>query len=176
MKLTRVSRDVYLAPGPIAAIGAAEMAVLEEAVDASTHGRVRINLHPTSDDLLHEMLIAIRPGSYIRPHKHPGKSETFHLIKGAVDIVTFTDDGEIGTVVELAAGDPRKAFCYRMSEPIFHTLAIHSDLLVVHEITNGPFRREGTVYANFAPQDDDAEKVAAYWTELHRRLATRQAT
>jgi cupin fold WbuC family metalloprotein len=144
--------------------------VLVGAVDVSTRGRVRINLHNSSNDPLHEMLIAIRPGSYIRPHKHPGKSESFHLIHGSVDIVVFNDDGDIRDIVELAAGEKDRAFYYRMSVPMFHTLIVRSDLLIVHEITNGPFRAGETVFADFAPLESDAATVADYQAAMRRRV------
>jgi cupin fold WbuC family metalloprotein len=171
MNLTRLSPDVYVAEGPIAVIGAAEIGVLTGAVDASTRGRVRINMHANPSDPLHEMLIAIRPGSYIRPHKHPGKSETFHLVHGSVDIVIFNDEGDIHDIVRLAAGEQDRAFCYRMSEPMFHTLVIRSDLLVVHEITNGPFRPGETVFADFSPPEEDAAGAADYQAALRRQVA-----
>jgi len=173
MTLRRLSPDVYLAEGPFAAIGPADVAMLAEAVDSSTHGRVRINLHPGGDDPLHDMVIAIRQTSYIRPHKHLGKSETFHVIKGSVDIVIFEDNGDIRAVVSLAAESPDRAFCYRMSDSLFHTLVIHSELLVVHEITNGPFRPEQTVFAPFAPPDSDISGAATYREGLRQRVAER---
>src|SRR5580698_9812769 len=156
MKLKRLSADVYLAEGPIAAIGHGEIDFLKSAAAANPRGRVRINAHADGEDLLHEMFIAIRPDSYIRPHKHPGKSEAFHLVHGSVDIVIFNDEGDIHDIVRLAAGEQDRAFCYRMSEPMFHTLVIRSDLLVVHEITNGPFRPGETVFADFSPPEEDA--------------------
>jgi cupin fold WbuC family metalloprotein len=134
----------------------------------SPKGRARINAHPSADDALHEMLIAIRPESYIRPHKHPGKSEAFHIIEGAVDIVVLDDLGEICEVVPLAK-DGSGAFYYRMSRPRFHTLLIKSDILVVHEITNGPFVPGATVFAPFAPEEGTIAAVH-YISELDRRV------
>ncbi len=89
------------------------------------------------------------PTSYIRPHKHPGKSEAFHIVEGEVDIVVFKDDGEIDQVVPLGRPGGGRSFYYRMSKPFFHTLIIRSDLLIVHEITNGPFRPQGTDIRRF---------------------------
>ncbi len=42
--------------------------------------RVRLCAHPSQDDLLHEMLIVHERSTYVRPHKHPGKSESIHII------------------------------------------------------------------------------------------------
>ena len=171
MSLTRKSAEVFLADGPISAIGDTDIELLREAARSAPRRRARINAHPDNKDGLHEMFIAIDRDSYIRPHKHPGKSEAFHIVDGAVDIVVFNDDGDIVRVVPLAARGAPGTFYYRMSEPFFHTLIIHSDQLIVHEITNGPFNPEGTVFADFAPPDADAGAVAAYRGELERRAA-----
>ena len=171
MKIIKKTSEVYLAPGPIAAIGNAEIEFLRRKVASNQKGRVRINFHQNNSNLLHEMMIAIRPDSYIRPHKHPGKSESFHIIYGAVDIVVFEDDGTIREVVSLAARDEAKAFYYHMSRPFFHTLIISSDLLVVHEITNGPFFKDDTVFGNFAPTESASASVITTWqNELIERI------
>lgn len=171
MNLIKKSSEVYIAPGPIASIGREEIEFLRREVATNAKGRVRINLHPENSDCLHEMFIAIRPDSYIRPHKHLNKSEAFHIVYGEVDIVIFEDDGSIREIVPLAAGGGTKAFYYRMSQPFFHTLLIRSDMLVVHEITNGPFVKDGTVFGQFAPkEDDDLNAINAWQNGLADRV------
>jgi cupin fold WbuC family metalloprotein len=165
LNLIKKSSEVYMAPGPVASIGCEAIEFLRREVAASARGRVRINLHQSSADSLHEMFIAIRSDSYIRPHKHPNKSEAFHIVYGEVDIVIFEDFGNIRQIVSLAAGSGKKAFYYRMSEPFFHTLLIRSDMLVVHEITNGPFVKDGTVFGTFAPNEDDDLSAIRAWQD-----------
>ncbi|CCD83632.1 conserved protein of unknown function [Bradyrhizobium sp. ORS 285] len=174
MSLVQKSPEVFLAEGPIAAVGQAEINTLKAAVKASPKRRARINAHPDGEDQLHEMIIAIDSHSYIRPHKHPGKSEAFHIVEGEVDIVVFDDSGEIARVVELGAPGGTRPFYYRMSNAFFHTLIIRSELLVVHEITNGPFRPGASVFADFAPEDSDTAAAAAYQADLVRRVAALQ--
>ncbi len=152
-----------MAPGPIASIGHKEIDYLRSELAGNIKGRVRINLHPDSADTLHEMFIAIRPDSYIQPHKHPHKSEAFHIVYGEVDIVIFEDNGGIRQVVPLAASSNLSSFYYRMSQPFFHTLIIKSDVLVVHEITNGPFVKDGTIFADFAPSEDSSTDDIGTW-------------
>lgn len=171
MTLTVISPEVLAAPQPISMIGAADIETLKAALAASPRRRVRINLHPDGDDSLHEMMIAIDSRSYIRPHKHPGKSEAFHLVSGSVDIVVFDDDGEITRVVPLSTETPGAAFYYRMSKAFFHTLLIRSEILVVHEITNGPFVKGGSVVADFAPDEADVEAGRLYCEQLQARVA-----
>jgi cupin fold WbuC family metalloprotein len=174
MAIVQQSPEVFLAEGPIATIGSDDIEVLRQAIRKTPKRRVRINAHPASTDELHEMIIAIEPGSYIRPHKHPGKSEAFHIIEGQVDIVVFSEEGNIERIVSLAAKGDRHPFYYRMSIAHFHTLIIRSDLLVVHEITNGPFLPTGTVYAAFAPEEDDVDRATAFQDNLIERVAAFQ--
>jgi len=176
MALVQKSPEVFQTEGPISTVGRRELDTLKAAVKASAKGRARINAHPEATDALHEMIIAIDPTSYIRPHKHPGKSEAFHIVEGEVDIVVFKDDGEIDGVIELGAPDSARPFYYRMSKPLFHTLVIRSEILVVHEITNGPFHPEATIFADFAPDDYETEKAKAYQSDLARRVAARKET
>jgi cupin fold WbuC family metalloprotein len=170
MPLIQRSPEVFLAEGPIAELGARDIAALKAGVEASPRGRARINAHADSEDALHEMIIAIGRASYIRPHKHPGKSEAFHIVEGEVDIVVFNDDGAIARVVALGAPGSDRNFYYRMSRPFFHTLVVRSRILVVHEITNGPFRPEATVFADFAPAESDMAPAASYQADLVRRV------
>jgi cupin fold WbuC family metalloprotein len=176
MTLIRQSPDLYLAAGPICTIGAEDVALIKAAAMESPKGRARIIAHPSVDDALHEMVIALRSDSYIRPHKHPGKSEAFHLIEGAVDVVVFDDCGEIREVVRLAAGNGSGAFYYRMSTPFFHTLLIRSNILVVHEITNGPFVPGGAVFAAFAPEEGNGAAASRYLDQLDRRVRAAAGT
>jgi len=41
-----------------------------------------------------------------------------------------------------------------------------SPWVVFHEATNGPFNREDTVYATWAPDDNDQNSVKAYMEKL----------
>ena len=176
MALAQKSLEVFLAEGPISEVGAREIDTLKAAVKASPKKRARINAHPDGEDALHEMIIAIDascPTSV--PHKHPTKSEAFHIVEGEVDIVVFTEGGEIDRIISLGAPGSGRAFYYRMSKPFFHTLIIRSGVLVVHEITNGPFRPDGTILLGFAPSKiPTSPKPAAWQAELvaaRRRIA-----
>lgn len=171
MSLTQKAPELFLVDDFAAVVGVKEIEVLRNAVRNTSKRRARINAHPDSADELHEMIIAIERGSYIRPHIHPNKSESFHIVEGAVDLVFFDEAGEIIRVLPLAAPGGTEAFYYRMSRPFYHTLIIRSDILIVHEITNGPFLPEATVFGSFAPPDTDVVAVARYQADLEKRAA-----
>lgn len=170
MQLTQITSDVFQAQDEISSLGSQEVAFLREAVKSSSKGRIRINLHPDKDDLLHEMIIALDASTYVSPHKHFGKSEAFHAIYGSATVIVFDDLGNIEQYIELEAGEESQSFYYRMSVPRFHTLIINSDVFIVHEITNGPFVPGASQYGDFAPAENEKDEAATYLEALRAKL------
>lgn len=170
--LYKVNEEVFVSQDPIVKIGPADLAFLKTQALTNARHRVRICAHKTNDDPLHEMVIAISALSYIHPHKHRGKSESFHIIEGVVDVVVFDDDGAVSDLIEL--GDPTtgRAFFYRLGQSKFHTLLLKTAFLVVHEVTNGPFVRENTLLAPWAPTEDQLDETRDYMASV-AQLATR---
>jgi len=129
-------------------------------------GRSRVCMHNKPEDILHEMIIAITSDSYIRPHRHINKIESFHLIEGEADIVIFSNNGEIQEVISFGESGN---FYYRLNTSKYHTLIIYSPVLVIHEITNGPFDPSVSDFAEFSPEEG-SEGVGAYVDELRVRV------
>lgn len=132
--------------------------------------RIRLCAHPNQNDSLHEMFIVHQRGAYVRPHKHIGKSESTHIIQGLVDVVLFDNDGQIVNVINMGDYSSGKIFYYRMETPIFHTLIIRSKVLVFHETTNGPFDRSTSVFAPWAPEDNDTINVVTFMSDLNNKI------
>ena len=101
MRMKQISNEVAIADEPIVKIGPSDLETLKQSLAQSSLGRSRICAHKQATDTLHEMLIALAQKSYIRPHKHFGKSESFHVIEGELDVVLFSDSGEITDVIPL---------------------------------------------------------------------------
>jgi cupin fold WbuC family metalloprotein len=138
--VTAVFRNV----GPLIEVDEATIAMLVAAAGDEPRRRARLNLHNNDDDLLHEMIIAFRKDSLNLPHRHVGKSESMHVMRGRVDIVVFDDEGaEIRRIrlygPEFKVGEHRPSV-FRMSAPLWHTVIPLDEVVVVHETTNGPFR------------------------------------
>jgi cupin fold WbuC family metalloprotein len=128
--------------------------------------RIRICAHRNAADAVHDMFIVHPRGAYVHPHKHPGKSESFHVVAGAVDVVLFDDEGRVLKIIPLGDYRSGRSFFYRLSAPFYHTLRIHSEVVVFHEVTNGPFNRADTVFAPWAPFESEVEAVRAYLQRL----------
>lgn len=163
----RVNDEVFYTTGDIASVDGAAIGWLKERAAANPRRRARLCAHPGTDDTLHEMLIVHGMDAYVRPHRHLGKSESFHLIEGELSVLILDDAGTVVRRIDMAAPGGDKPFFYRLSAPLFHTVVPRSEPVVFHEVTNGPFRREETKFAAFAPEESaDPEEQRAYVRRL----------
>jgi cupin fold WbuC family metalloprotein len=103
------------------------------------------------------MFIVHTKETYVRPHKHIGKAESFSVLEGEADLVLFEDDGTVRQIIRMGSPGSGQKFYHRLAAPVFHTLLIRSDILFFHEITQGPFLRGQTLFADWAPEIVDAK-------------------
>ncbi len=171
IELERINDEIFVAKKSIVSLGDEEASFLKAQALRSPRCRARICAHKSNGDLLHEMLIAISSKSYIHPHKHIAKSESFHIVEGSVDVIIFDDDGNITNIIKLGAPGSGRSYFYRLSKARFHTMIINSNILVVHEVTNGPFDKEQTILAPFAPPEGDKSAVRNYIKYLSGEVA-----
>ena len=68
----------------------------------------------------------------------------------------------------------RKVY-YRLSTPRYHTLIVHSDFLVFHEIVKGPFEKSDTIFASWAPEERNLQACQKYMQRLKRDINARNA-
>ncbi|MDH3242571.1 MAG: WbuC family cupin fold metalloprotein, partial [Alphaproteobacteria bacterium] len=133
--------------------------------------RARICAHPSMDHDQHDMLIASHRETYVAPHRHRAKSETLVVIEGEAILVMFDEDGTMSTAKHLAPFPDSGVFFYRMPEGRFHSLVIRSDFLVFVESTKGPFHREDSENALWAPAPDDHAGGKRFREEMARQAA-----
>jgi cupin fold WbuC family metalloprotein len=167
LPLKRINDEVYVATDEIVRLDRHAIEFIRDCALRNPRGRARICAHKDSGDNLHEMLIGIAPGSYVRPHRHHSKIESFHLIEGNADIVILSEQGSIEDVIELG---PNANFYYRLDSPRYHTLLISSPVLVIHETTNGPFDPAQTDWAAFSPVEGAAES-SSYTSQLRQKVS-----
>ena len=171
MPVKDINKEVIYTDRPLVRVSAQDIAVLKEKALGNERRRIRLCAHKDVEDTLHEMLIVHTEGAYVRPHKHLGKSESFHVIEGSVDVVLFNEDGRIEDVLSMGEYGSGKQFFYRLNGAVFHSLIIYSPFLVFHETTNGPFDRSQTVFAPWAPEDSKENEYLSYQEQLRREVA-----
>lgn len=157
MGAMKLNDEVYVTEHDLTKVTSRDIAALKAIAAANPRKRARLCAHRAVTDPLHEMLIVHVGRPYIAPHKHPNKSESYHMIEGRLLIAVFDDDGR--TVATVGMGEPGSgdAFFYRLSSSRYHTVVPLTDAVVYHEVTNGPFDPQDTIVAPWAASDDDRE-------------------
>lgn len=160
------SPEVLYTKGDVAVLTLEDAELLKSKASGNERKRMRVCTHASHLDPLHEMLICLGRGSYIQPHRHVGKSESFHMVEGLLSVVLFTHDGKVSQVITLGRYASGYPFYYRLSSSLFHTVVIHSETAVFHEVTNGPFKPGQTEYPSWAPQPDDLQNAGKFLQQL----------
>jgi len=166
MRFTKINEEVLYAEETIIKVGLKDIEFLKEMAKRNRRKRVRLCAHKNVKDKLHEMLIVHMKDTFVRPHKHLDKSESWHVIEGVVDVIIFNDDGNVNDVIKMGDYVSDQAFYYRISTALYHTLLIRTDVLVFHETTTGPFNRTDTVFAPWSPEENDTVGCALFMKKL----------
>ncbi len=167
MKLD-LAKGIINYSGDCITLNARDVDELEKLVLFTEKKRIRICLH-SENDLIHEMIIVVKRGSYIRPARHIKKTESLHVIKGIANVIFFNNNGEIEEIKKLSQY-PESNFYYRMNTDIFHTLIVDSDFFMFHETTNGPFIRDNTIEAMWAPHENQLKDTEKYMLFLNDQI------
>lgn len=154
-KLFSCNEEVYYFKGSLVSVDWALLTWLKERAQENIRRRARICAHPRVDDFVHEMIIVHSLGNYIPPHKHYGKSESFHMIDGEMRVVIFSDDGRLVDVITLSSiSRSVEKIYYRLQDNLFHCIIPLTEFVIFHEVTRGPFREQDTVIAGWAPAEE----------------------
>jgi cupin fold WbuC family metalloprotein len=157
--IRKESAEVLYPEEDVVNVTAADLDELKKLALQNPRRRVRLCAHRTPQDHLHEMFIVHTSDCYVRPHKHLGKAESMAVLEGEVDVILFNEDGSINKIIQMGTPDSGKIFYQRLSDPIYHTLIIRTPFLVFHEVTEGPFLREKTIFPEWAPAEEGAVAI-----------------
>ena len=144
----------------------AQIEKAKAAARRNSTGRARINAHPSLDSETQEMFIAFVRGSYVRPHRHSRKRESFHVVQGLLDAVSFDDEGRVTKQVRLGTFDSGHPFYFRSEVNDWHCFIVRSKIAVVHETTQGPFEPGESEFPTWAPDPEDIHEVQAFLKRL----------
>jgi cupin fold WbuC family metalloprotein len=138
-----------------------DLDTLSYAAAAAARRRTHRNLHPSLADGVQRLLIALEPGTYVRPHRHsqPGRFELFLVVRGQALVLTFDDDGRVTNRYELDAAGALRAL--EIAPGTWHTLAALAPGTVLFEIKPGPYAAPSDKdFAAWAPPEGEARAPA----------------
>ena len=135
---------------------------LEAQADASPRLRTNFNFHEGAESLVQRLVIQMRRGTYIRPHRHydMDKWEMTLALSGTVEIVIFEEDGCVRERIRIAPGS--EVMALELLPQTWHSYVPLSDHAAFFEIKEGPYDPARiTQFAPWAPAEGDAG-VPAY--------------
>ena len=169
-----VSASVLETADDPAVVGPDDIAGVIAAAKAAPNGRARLILHPTREDALHEMVIALPATSCDHPHINFKSGKSFLALSGQFAVMHCSDDGSVIRPIVLSAGDRPGARMARLRAPAWHTIIPLEGNTVFLESIIGPF--EGNLWAPWFPGEQDIagrHRFAERFRALARDAAAR---
>lgn len=146
--------------------------ISDELLDSVTHEaqenprlRMNYNFHTSLDAPIHRLLNALEPGTYLPPHRHADKEETYLVLRGSL-LAFFYDD--LGNVTEKVNLNP-SAGVYGLEIPsgTWHSIIALESGTVIFEIKSGPYQPLPLEdIASWAPAPSDLEGAAIYMKRM----------
>lgn len=129
--------------------------------------RYRLCLHQSPNEPVQEMIIAACRESYSAPHRHPGRSMSYHILEGQIAVYIFEANGKLTEVIELDTFESGKTFCFRLCDSQWYMPVVKSEIAVYYEVLSGP-NPDGTAteYAQWAPAGNDKKEVDKFMKSL----------
>ena len=122
-------------------------------------------LHAGHDDQVQRLMIALQPGSYVRPHRHAEQWELLALFRGVGQVLSFDNHGRIVDRIEMTTVSP----VVQIPIGTWHGFLVLELNTIIMEIKPGPYR--ANEFADWAPPEGDAS-VADYLRDWRSSLRT----
>lgn len=167
---TTAKSTTFFATGEVIEISHKDLTQLKRAAMQDPLRRARLCLHHDHSDKVQEMVIAFCRSSYVRPHRHVDKSESFHVIEGDLAVVFFDDSGHVTRQIKMSQYGNGQTFLYRLSTSLWHMALPLSEFVIIHETTPGPFIKDEREFATWAPDEADADGIKVFLTSLTSQL------
>ncbi len=140
-------------------IDQAAIAELVRQSQASPRKRSHLLLHAGHDDQVQRLVIALQPGTYVRPHHHSEQWEMLVVLHGRAQLLNFDASGRLLGSTELSPRAP----VAQIPVGAWHGFLAGEADTVVMEIKPGPFR--ANEFADWAPPEGDPQ-AADYLKKL----------
>jgi cupin fold WbuC family metalloprotein len=139
--------------GGVVSLDASTIAQGLAASRASSRRRVILPLQRTQEARVQRLANFLQPGTYIRPHCHPEPhaSESVCLIQGKLEVLRFSESGEI---LDRWMLEEKGTRVIDIEPGVWHGMLVHQEDTVVFEAKRGPYdaARDKT-FAPWAPEE-----------------------
>jgi len=127
---------------------------------SSPRRRAHLLLHAGHHDQVQRLLIALQPGTYVRPHQHSQQWEMLTFNRGTLDLIAFDEGGVLRERHRLTPASP----VIQIPPGTWHGgIAVEPDTIVM-EVKPGPYRPNE--FADWAPEENVPDAVGLVrWLE-----------
>jgi len=143
---------------------------------AAPRKRINYNFHESLDDPVQRLIVVMKKGTYIRPHRHveENKWEFALALQGRMQVILLNDDGSLRERVVLASGG--QTIGLEIPPEVWHTCLALEENAAFFECKCGPYHPEKTnVFAPWSPSEGDP-RVAEYSQWLARAKVSERFT
>jgi len=123
----------------------------------STRRRSHHNFHPELTDPVQRLCVALKTGTYIRPHKHKDpKWEMIIVLRGSIKLLIFEENSSVKEIMNISEqGDVRGV---EIPVDTWHTLIAVTGDAVILEMKQGPYSPSTPDdYASWSPEEGSTE-------------------
>lgn len=135
--------------------------LLEQAAEAPRKRSHHI-LHQSHDEPVQRLCIALKHGTYVRPHCHKvsGKWELLLVLRGTVDLLAFDETGRVTRRMTMSARQGLTAA--ELTADTWHSIVTTGGDAIIMEVKEGPLAPTAPdEFASWAPEEG-ATQVPAF--------------
>lgn len=110
---------------------------IEQKAKESPRLRANLCLHKTPEDKVQKMINVLLPGTEMPIHRHMNSAETLSLLRGAIVISFFDEDGNMSTQIEMS--HKTGVLAIDIPKDQWHTVDVIEPTALL-EIKEGPYR------------------------------------
>ncbi len=113
---------------------------LAEQARNSERKRAHYNLHASLDEDVHRLIMAVEPESVFPVQRHPDRWELMIILRGEVELCTYSPEGEVLSRTLLKPDSPSVAV--ELPPNLFHNMKALKPSVML-EVKKGPYVKPG---------------------------------
>lgn len=127
--------------------------------------RMNYNFHASMDEPVHRMLNALEPDTYLPPHRHVDKEETYLLLRGSMWVIFYDNYGNVTDKVLLNPLEGK--YGLEIPSGTWHSIIVLESGTVIFEIKKGPYSPlPPEDIASWAPAPSDVKGAEAFMNKM----------
>jgi len=144
VRLIKKDQNVYSSTGKNIQVDNVMIQWLVSQAEKNNSHKCRICLHHKKGSAVQEMVIAYKKGVRLPIHRQLGKHVSYSILAGELELNLYDDFGELKECIPMSFDGETGVRLCRLDASSFRNMTVKSDVVVFHEVANGPFNELDT--------------------------------